>query len=419
MSSSCELEGMATGASSATTCSVCTVRRHSGLRKMEKDVAKLAAKYLAVVASSNSSNTSNPKMYGKPVRRSSKDTTPDRNRRSFGSVKIGTLERSRHNLYGSRETTLQVQQMPHHHKEITPGPKPAGASLVVEVNRRSRASNSDEQNRHKADSGCIAGHAQLQPPNRTGKDTPSELRRRRDSRNPRQFSPGLCKQMQVGPSAQEKTVQSLMKNGFLSHLPTAWKHRCGTNMLNLSSISTDDIADDLSHVSALFSSQVSEDLSILGVYRVENAGLKVVYSAVRATMGANANERILWHGTSTDCVCNIALNGFNRAYCGRHGMKFGHGTYFSTSAVYSTRFCDRRRPERLMFLASVLVGRSAKGSPELIEPPHRDEEGIVRYDSTVDDINNPSIFCVFRDYQAMPLYLIHFSSTDHSSAAAC
>jgi len=106
-------------------------------------------------------------------------------------------------------------------------------------------------------------------------------------------------------------------------------------------------------------------------------------------------------------------------FLGRHGMKFGHGTYFSTSAVYSTRFCDRRRPERLMFLASVLVGRSAKGSPELIEPPHRDDEGIVRYDSTVDDINNPSIFCVFRDYQAMPLYLIHFTSTDHSSAATC
>eukprot|EP00971_Amphidinium_carterae_P076068 1502758-Amphidinium_carterae.1 len=30
-------------------------------------------------------------------------------------------------------------------------------------------------------------------------------------------------------------------------------------------------------------------------------------------------ERILWHGTSPECARNIASNGFNRAYSGRHG----------------------------------------------------------------------------------------------------
>jgi len=363
---------------------------------------------LAVVASSSSSSSSNsnsPKVHGKPAMRGSKDTTPT-------GVKSSTPERSRQNLYAPQQTL-------HHRKETTPEPKRPGSSVIVEVRRRSRASNSDvtpEQERHKAESGS---QTQPQAPNLSGKGNPQVLRSRRCSKNPRTSSPRLSRKSQASSTAQELVVQSLMKNGFLAQVPTAWRHRCGTNMTNLEPVNIDDIADDLAHVSALFSSQVSEDLSIVGVYRVENAGLKVVYSAVRACMGANANERILWHGTSADCVRNIALHGFNRAYCGRHGMKFGHGTYFSTSAEYSTRFCDRRRPDRLMFLASVLVGRSAKGSPELIEPPHRDEEGIVRYDSTVDDINNPSIFCVFRDYQAMPLYLIRFSSADHSGAAAC
>ncbi len=32
-------------------------------------------------------------------------------------------------------------------------------------------------------------------------------------------------------------------------------------------------------------------------------------------------------GTSWDCVANIAQNGFNRAYGGRHGSKLGRGAF--------------------------------------------------------------------------------------------
>ena len=32
------------------------------------------------------------------------------------------------------------------------------------------------------------------------------------------------------------------------------------------------------------------------------------------------NERCLWHGTAASSVDNINTNGFNRSYCGQHGM---------------------------------------------------------------------------------------------------
>eukprot|EP00439_Symbiodinium_sp_Y106_P043063 s3070_g5.t1 len=92
---------------------------------------------------------------------------------------------------------------------------------------------------------------------------------------------------------------------------------------------------DLEHVRNLFATQVPEAL-VLGVYRVENPTLAGVYAAVRDAMGSDC-ELDLWHGTSSECVPNIVLNGFNRAYSGR--TKLGHGCYFSASAAYSTKFC--------------------------------------------------------------------------------
>eukprot|EP00913_Durusdinium_trenchii_P033137 g31023.t1 len=123
------------------------------------------------------------------------------------------------------------------------------------------------------------------------------------------------------------------------------------------------------------------------------------YNGVSRTLGP---ERLLWHGTSWDCVANIAQNGFNRAYGGRHGSKLGRGSYFAEDATFALRFCGRSQP-RAIFLAGVLPGRFCRGAEGLVEPPALDAG--TRYDSTVDDAANPKVFCVFRDFQAIPLYL--------------
>jgi len=198
----------------------------------------------------------------------------------------------------------------------------------------------------------------------------------------------------------DNAITTLASKGFLSVVPRPW---LGDSTQHSGHV----VPDDLSHVQAMFLAQLPGS-TVTQVHRLENAGLNVVYSAVRETMNCKA-ERILWHGTSADCVQNITLDGFNRAYCGRHGMKYGQGTYFSTNAGYSVRFCAGRRAQtRVMFLAKVLVGDSTTGSPELREPPRRDDQTLQRYDSTVDNTASPNIFCVFKDFQALPLYLVEF-----------
>lgn len=147
---------------------------------------------------------------------------------------------------------------------------------------------------------------------------------------------------------------------------------------------------------------------VLRVLRVEtDSRLANVHEAVRASMSV-VNAQMLWHGTLSERIPNIVLSGFNRAYCGRHGTKLGHGTYFSAAADYSARFCDRKNKRRVVILADVLVGSWTKGSPDLVEPPHCNADCLARFDSTVDNADAPSIFCVFRDFQALPRYLVEF-----------
>eukprot|EP00928_Gymnodinium_smaydae_P006895 TRINITY_DN12468_c0_g1_i3.p1 TRINITY_DN12468_c0_g1~~TRINITY_DN12468_c0_g1_i3.p1 ORF type:complete len:1022 (-),score=211.60 TRINITY_DN12468_c0_g1_i3:42-3014(-) len=141
-------------------------------------------------------------------------------------------------------------------------------------------------------------------------------------------------------------------------------------------------------------------LEVRTVLRVECTLMAAAYAGVRQTLGP---ERLLWHGTSWDSVSNIVQHGFNRAYGGRHGAKLGRGTYFAEDAAYALRFCGRASP-RAVLLAGVLPGRFCRGEEGLVEPPQADDTG-ARFDSTADDPEKPKVFCVFRDFQALPLYI--------------
>ncbi|CAJ1422454.1 unnamed protein product [Effrenium voratum] len=223
---------------------------------------------------------------------------------------------------------------------------------------------------------------------------PRSVRVRSDrSDKSREERQGRSPKVDKVPSDDKSVAPPLLSAGVLSTVP----------------IASQQMDSDLDHVRSLFCAQVPE-ASVLGIYRVENPTLEGVYSAVRDAMGTDC-ELNLWHGTSNECVPNIVLNGFNRAYSGRrHGTKLGHGSYFSASAAYSTRFCDRKRYRRTMFFSKVLVGAWAKGSPDMVEPPCKDLDGLVRFDCTVDDLECPVNFCIFRDFQAMPTYLLEFTT---------
>lgn len=156
---------------------------------------------------------------------------------------------------------------------------------------------------------------------------------------------------------------------------------------------------DLEAVKSWLASSLPKS-EVRAVLRVECGLTKAAYSGVSKSLGP---ERLLWHGTSWDSVGNIVRQGFNRAYCGRHGTKLGRGVYFTEDATYALRFCGRSAI-RAVFLAGVLPGRCCRGEEGLVEPPIADATG-ARFDSTVDDPARPKVFCVFRDFQAIPLYL--------------
>jgi poly [ADP-ribose] polymerase 10/14/15 len=56
----------------------------------------------------------------------------------------------------------------------------------------------------------------------------------------------------------------------------------------------------------------------------------------------------------------------------------------------------------------VLTGEYTTGKEGMKEPPLKPGSSTVRYNSTVDNANNPAIFVVFHDAEAYPEYLVEF-----------
>ncbi|KAK7094234.1 hypothetical protein V1264_007883 [Littorina saxatilis] len=159
--------------------------------------------------------------------------------------------------------------------------------------------------------------------------------------------------------------------------------------------------------------------TVVKIKRIENLTLHKQYMSMRQQMKRHLPEhtvfeddfekRPLWHGTRDDIVDSIIENGFNRSYCERTG--YGQGVYFAKTAEYSSedKYAKRNsNGERHMFFCKVLVGKLTAGSEDMrFLPPNANDVNIA-YDSAVDDVDDPSIFVIFKDVQAYPEYLIVF-----------
>jgi len=62
---------------------------------------------------------------------------------------------------------------------------------------------------------------------------------------------------------------------------------------------------------------------------------------------------------------------------------------------------------KYVFQCRVLTGKFTEGSPDMKEPPQR-QDAKFRYDSVTNDVQNPAIFVVFKDTQSYPEYLVAF-----------
>jgi Poly(ADP-ribose) polymerase catalytic domain/IBR domain, a half RING-finger domain len=159
-----------------------------------------------------------------------------------------------------------------------------------------------------------------------------------------------------------------------------------------------------------------QNLPVWEAYALKNDTMKrrdadnmAAYRVNNRDMSAEAHERRwLFHGSPPQVIPKIAKHGFNRSYAGR--TTYGHGVYFARDASYSIPYS---RPDasgvQYMFMCRVAVGDWSTGRPDIKTPNSKPDNEL--FDSTVDNIHDPSIFVIYQDAQAYPEYLVAFKST--------
>uniref|UniRef100_A0A8B9NAN3 Poly [ADP-ribose] polymerase n=1 Tax=Accipiter nisus TaxID=211598 RepID=A0A8B9NAN3_9AVES len=160
-----------------------------------------------------------------------------------------------------------------------------------------------------------------------------------------------------------------------------------------------------------------QSLKIVKIERVQNPFFWKAYQIKKREMdnknGNRNNERLLFHGTSKESLTLINTGGFNRSYAGMHAANFGNGTYFAVNASYSASDTYSKpdvNGKKYMYLARVLVGEYSQGTKGSITPAVKNaSNSIDLFDSSTDNVSQPSMFIIFNDIQAYPEYLITFT----------
>ena len=149
------------------------------------------------------------------------------------------------------------------------------------------------------------------------------------------------------------------------------------------------------------------------LYAVKADSIRTRYAKDPASLVNNDQGGLemkwLFHGTTAKTVPKIVSQGFNRVFAGRNATRYGKGAYFARHAEYSMRYAvsDKYGIKR-MFLCRVAVGDWCMGKNGQLTPDCKPEKTDELFDSTVDDIANPSIFVVYHDTQVYPEYLVTF-----------
>ena len=175
---------------------------------------------------------------------------------------------------------------------------------------------------------------------------------------------------------------------------------------------------DYSVATKLFT--LSGSSSLHRIFRIQNPTLYAQFEAEKTKMDklyagqwryrSSSIEWTLYHGTDSGTLAKINGNGFDRRYCGKNATWFGQGSYFARDMAYSAQ-ARYSPPDRMghkwVYVARVLVGLYCQGTKDMQHPPN--QPNGYPYDTAVNRTTNPSIFVIFRDIRAYPLYLYEFS----------
>jgi poly [ADP-ribose] polymerase 10/14/15 len=94
-------------------------------------------------------------------------------------------------------------------------------------------------------------------------------------------------------------------------------------------------------------------------------------------------------------------------------VAYGRGVYFARDASYSshpTYSAPDRNGVQYIFMCRVAVGDWSMGRTGILTPDVKPHNPLELYDSTVDNVHNPSIFVIYHDAQVYPEYLVAFKS---------
>ena len=214
--------------------------------------------------------------------------------------------------------------------------------------------------------------------------------------------------------------QSLLPNGKLANDVLA-APKCWAPMPDPMQVFTVEVPDGPEREEAmrLFCLTAPAGVHVGSVCYVQNLALWYLFAVKRQTMlmreknvpdAAARYERRLFHGCPADMVSKIAQQGFNRSFTGVTSGRasFGKGVYFARDARKSITFSppDANGVQHV-FLVRAVVGEFCKGEKDALTPALRRENQL--YDSTVDDVDNPSIFVTYNDSQVYPDILIKFT----------
>jgi poly [ADP-ribose] polymerase 10/14/15 len=152
------------------------------------------------------------------------------------------------------------------------------------------------------------------------------------------------------------------------------------------------------------------DAKDVRIERLHNPTLRRCYDAFLHS--CKQEERVwLFHGTTEATSAKIRVDGFNRSFCGKNATLYGRGVYFARDISYSAR--DQYSTASVagrkhIFACRVVTGHHVRGDSNMLTPGWKDDK--TPYLTSVDQLDDPSIFVIYKDMQANPEFLITFST---------
>lgn len=183
-------------------------------------------------------------------------------------------------------------------------------------------------------------------------------------------------------------------------------------------VALNEQSPEYQQVYSLFIKSLQQPRRVLAIRRIQNPPLWQQYAALRNEVEAHVSalnkpqvERFLWHGAPADTIEHICHSRFDRSHSGKNAVAYGQGVYFARDASYSAQdlySVPNMLGEKHVIYCQVLTGDFEVGNQNTRVPNIQPGQTMVRYDCTVNNVLNPSIFVTYHDAQAYPAYVIKF-----------